>query len=54
MRRVGDMHRLKTCLERLKCDLHVLYLSKKLNKESDAAFGDKTNNTNEDGMNGEE
>ena len=34
MKRAGDMQKLKLSLERLRCDLHVLYLSKKLNKES--------------------
>jgi hypothetical protein len=34
MKRVSDISKLKQCLERLKCDLHVLYLSKKLNKEA--------------------
>lgn len=33
LRRVGDMGKLKTTLERLRCDLQVLILSKKLNQE---------------------
>lgn len=33
-RRVGDINRLRQCIERLKCDLHVLFLSKKLNKDN--------------------
>lgn len=32
-RRVGDINRLRQCIERLKCDLHVLFLSKKLNNK---------------------
>lgn len=32
MRRVGDMNKLRQCVERLKCDVQVLFLSKKLNK----------------------
>ena len=34
VRRVTDMSKLRQCLERLKCDLHVMYLSKKLNRSS--------------------
>ena len=34
LRRVSDMTKLKQCIERLKCDLHVLFLSKKLNKDT--------------------
>jgi hypothetical protein len=34
IKRVNDISKLKQCLERLKCDLHVLFLSKKLNKEA--------------------
>ena len=33
LRRVNDMGKLKNTLERLKCDLQVLMLSKKLNKD---------------------
>ena len=33
-KRASDLVKLKQSLERLRCDLHVLYLSKKLNKES--------------------
>ena len=33
-RRVIDINKLKQALERLKCDIHVLQLSKKLNREN--------------------
>jgi hypothetical protein len=33
LRRVSDMGKLKSILERLRCDLQVLILSKKLNQE---------------------
>lgn len=33
MKRVSDMTKLKSYIERLKCDLNVLFLSKKLNKD---------------------
>jgi hypothetical protein len=36
------MTKLKQCLERLKCDLHVLFLSKKLNKDEDSIGNDDT------------
>lgn len=35
-KRAHDMNKLKQCLERLRWDLHVLYLSKKLNKDDDS------------------
>ena len=40
------MGKLKQCLERLRCDLHVLYLSKKLNRDED---GTATTLNNQDG-----
>lgn len=49
VRRVSDLHKLKQCLERLKCDLHVLYLSKKLNKDNSQVYEDRTANTNDEG-----
>lgn len=33
LKRVNDMGKLKSTLERLRCDLQVLILSKKLNQE---------------------
>ncbi|CDW78393.1 kinesin motor domain containing protein [Stylonychia lemnae] len=36
IKRVGDMSKLKQCIERLRCDLNVLFLSKKLNKDMPA------------------
>ena len=33
LRRVSDMGKLKSTLERLRCDLQVLILSKQLNKD---------------------
>jgi hypothetical protein len=42
--------KLKQALERLRCDLHVLYLSKKLNKESQDEVG--VNSDSNEVMNG--
>lgn len=47
-RRITDMHKLKQCLERLKCDLYVISLSRKLNKEQSMTNDESTAN-NEDG-----
>lgn len=40
-KRASDLMKLKQSLERLRCDLHVLYLSKKLNKESQMTNDEK-------------
>ncbi len=47
-KRVVDMGKLRQCLDRLKCDLHVLFLSKKLNKEN-SQFNDDSMANQEDG-----
>lgn len=31
VRRANDIHKLKQCLDRLRCDLHMMFLNKKLN-----------------------
>ena len=53
IKRVGDMNKLRQCIERLRCDLNVLFLSKKLNNK-DSNFpggGDITNGVLDDSAN---
>ena len=41
---MNDMSKLRQCVERLKCDLHVLFLSKKLNRETNNDILDDSGN----------
>eukprot|EP00347_Sterkiella_histriomuscorum_P003556 403363838 len=44
LKRMNDISKLRQCVERLKCDLHVLFLSKKLNRETNNDILDDSGN----------